>query len=117
MELSIIDGTMLGLRCRIESLPQPDGHCYDLGIISCSTEQSVRILLTESWMPQRKRSFLQAKAIMHVVITRLPNGYDTRLEERSGNGLSGGQKQLLAFARTVVSMPKILMWMEATFQY
>ena len=49
----------------------------------------------------------------HEFITRLPNGYDTRLEERGG-GLSVGQKQLLAFARTMVSMPKILILDEAT---
>lgn len=55
-----------------------------------------------------------AKAVhAHDFITKLPNGYDTRLEERGG-GLSVGQKQLLAFARTMVSMPKILILDEAT---
>ncbi len=55
-----------------------------------------------------------AKAVhAHEFITRLPDGYDTRLEERGG-GLSIGQKQLLAFARTMVSMPKILILDEAT---
>ena len=55
-----------------------------------------------------------AKAVhAHEFITKLPNGYDTRLEERGG-GLSVGQKQLLAFARTMVSMPKILILDEAT---
>lgn len=55
-----------------------------------------------------------AKAVhAHDFITRLPNGYDTKLEERGG-GLSVGQKQLLAFARTMVSMPKILILDEAT---
>jgi len=49
----------------------------------------------------------------HDFITKLPNGYDTKLEERGG-GLSVGQKQLLAFARTMVSMPKILILDEAT---
>ncbi len=44
---------------------------------------------------------------------QLPDGYDTKLEERGG-GLSVGQKQLLAFARTMVSMPKILILDEAT---
>ncbi len=55
-----------------------------------------------------------AKAVhAHEFITKLPNGYDTHLEERGG-GLSVGQKQLLAFARTMVSMPKILILDEAT---
>lgn len=55
-----------------------------------------------------------AKAVhAHEFITKLPDGYDTKLEERGG-GLSVGQKQLLAFARTMVSMPKILILDEAT---
>lgn len=55
-----------------------------------------------------------AKAVhAHEFITKLPEQYDTRLEERGG-GLSIGQKQLLAFARTMVSMPKILILDEAT---
>lgn len=55
-----------------------------------------------------------AKAVhAHDFIMKLPNGYDTVLEERGG-GLSIGQKQLLAFARTMLSMPKILILDEAT---
>src|SRR5574344_616987 len=46
-------------------------------------------------------------------ISKLSDGYDTKLSERGG-GLSNGQKQLLAFARTMVSMPKILVLDEAT---
>lgn len=49
----------------------------------------------------------------HDFIMLMENGYDTELKER-GNGLSIGQKQLLAFARTMVSMPKILILDEAT---
>ena len=55
-----------------------------------------------------------AKAVnAHDFIMKLDKGYDTRLKERGG-GLSIGQKQLLAFARTMVSMPKILILDEAT---
>ena len=55
-----------------------------------------------------------AKAVnAHDFIMKLEKGYDTELSERGG-GLSIGQKQLLAFARTMVSMPKILVLDEAT---
>ncbi len=55
-----------------------------------------------------------AKAVgAHDFIMKLENGYDTKLSERGG-GLSIGQKQLLAFARTFVSMPRILILDEAT---
>ncbi len=46
-------------------------------------------------------------------IMSLPQGYMTEVNER-GAGLSQGQKQLIAFARTIVSDPKILVLDEAT---
>ncbi len=55
-----------------------------------------------------------AKAVhAHEFICQLEKGYDTVLSERGG-GLSVGQKQLLAFARTMVSNPGILILDEAT---
>ena len=46
-------------------------------------------------------------------VMSLKEGYDTVVNER-GAGLSQGQKQLIAFARTIVSDPKILVLDEAT---
>jgi ATP-binding cassette subfamily B multidrug efflux pump len=46
-------------------------------------------------------------------IEQLPQGYDTVLRER-GTNLSGGQKQLLAFARAAIRDPGILVLDEAT---
>ena len=46
-------------------------------------------------------------------IEQMPNGYLTEVNER-GSMLSGGQKQLISFARTLLSDPKILILDEAT---
>ena len=49
----------------------------------------------------------------HEFISEMPDGYYTQVNER-GSRLSQGQKQLIAFARTLLSDPKILVLDEAT---
>ena len=49
----------------------------------------------------------------HEFIEKMPQGYDTILGDR-GSGLSGGQKQLIAYARLILSRPAIAILDEAT---
>ena len=49
----------------------------------------------------------------HSFIKDMPNGYETEVNE-NGSGLSQGQKQMISFARTLISNPAILVLDEAT---
>jgi len=49
----------------------------------------------------------------HNFIEKLPQGYNTPVTERGG-GISQGERQLLAFTRTLISNPRILILDEAT---
>ena len=48
-----------------------------------------------------------------IFIEKLPNGYNTPIAERGG-GISQGERQLLAFTRTLIAEPRILILDEAT---
>lgn len=61
-----------------------------------------------------KEIFEAAKTVCaHDFITKMEEGYLTEVNER-GSSLSQGQRQLISFARTLLSDPKILILDEAT---
>jgi ATP-binding cassette subfamily B protein len=64
--------------------------------------------------PTREQVEAAARAAsIHDFIMRLPKGYDTMVGER-GLKLSGGEKQRVAIARTILKNPRILILDEAT---
>ena len=73
------------------------------------------ISVTADRLTQRKRRIREAAKIVCAdeFINEMKDGYMTEVNER-GSKLSGGQKQLISFARTLLSDPKILVLDEAT---
>lgn len=101
----IRDVTQKSLRAAIGIVPQDtvlfnDTIRYNIayGNPDASEEQIIRAAQT---------------AHIHDFIAALPEGYETTVGER-GLKLSGGEKQRIAIARTVLKDPKILIFDEAT---
>ncbi|MEO0396669.1 MAG: ABC transporter ATP-binding protein [Cyanobacteria bacterium P01_A01_bin.137] len=77
-----------------------------------SGDVSSNITLGEEYTPAQIRHAAESTNVASF-IEHLPQGYDTMLRER-GTNLSGGEKQLLAFARAAIRNPGILVLDEAT---
>ncbi|MFO0164451.1 MAG: ABC transporter ATP-binding protein [Microcystis sp.] len=100
----------------IRYLPQGELRRY-IGVILQETflfagDVTRNITLGENYDFEQVKAAAKLTNIDHF-IEELPDGYHTRLRERGAN-LSGGQKQLLAFARVAIRNPEILVLDEAT---
>jgi ATP-binding cassette, subfamily B, multidrug efflux pump len=100
----------------IKSIPQAELRRY-LGVILqdgflFAGDVKGNITLGEEYT---EAEILQAAKSTNIdrFITNLPQGYDTQLRER-GSNLSAGEKQLIAFARSIIRNPRILVLDEAT---
>lgn len=89
--------------------------------ISCVSQNNYlfsRSILDNFRLANKNLKYEEIKSIcqevgIHTLITQLPNGYNTIINE-SGTNLSGGEKQKLAIAIALSKKPKILLFDEAT---
>ena len=99
------DITQQSLRSAIGMVPQ------DTVLFNDTIEYNVRYGRPDATLDEVKRAADLAQ--VGALIEKLPKGYDTQVGER-GLKLSGGEKQRVAIARTILKGPPILILDEAT---
>jgi ATP-binding cassette, subfamily B, heavy metal transporter len=102
---NIRDVTQASLRAAIGMVPQ------DTVLFNDTIEYNIRYGRPEASESEVREAARLAQ--IHAFILTLPQGYDALVGER-GLKLSGGEKQRVAIARTVLKSPPILMLDEAT---
>jgi ATP-binding cassette subfamily B protein len=80
-------------------------------LFSATVHDNIAYARADATREEVERAAIAAQA--HDFITRLPDGYDTRVGER-GLTLSGGQRQRIAIARAILADPRILILDDAT---
>jgi ATP-binding cassette subfamily B protein len=102
---NIRDVTQASLRAAIGMVPQ------DTVLFNDTIEYNIRYGRPEAGDSEVREAARLAQ--IHAFILTLPQGYDALVGER-GLKLSGGEKQRVAIARTILKSPPILMLDEAT---
>ncbi len=107
----LIDGQDIS-HVTLESLRSQMGiMLQDSFIFSGTIEDNIRYGKLDATMEEIKRA--SETVCADAFIARMQDGYQTEVKER-GSLLSQGQKQLISFARTLLSDPSILVLDEAT---
>ena len=104
-EHNVADVTLKSLRSQMGIMLQ------DSVVFSGTIAENIRYGKLDATMDEIVRACQTVRA--DEFIREFPKGYDTEITE-GGSTLSQGQKQLIAFARTLISDPKILVLDEAT---
>ena len=102
---NIRDVTQVSLRAAIGMVPQ------DTVLFNDTIEYNIRYGKPDASSAEVRQAARLAQ--IHEFIVTLPQGYDSLVGER-GLKLSGGEKQRVAIARTILKSPPILMLDEAT---